>query len=65
MRDIKIRIKEVKRIFGIDPTTIGIRHRGFWISEEDDGDSEYDKTWCIFIKRIYNGNGEISRRSLN
>lgn len=50
MRDIKIRIKEAKRIFGIDPTTIGIRHRGFWISEEDDEDSKYDKKGYLGVK---------------
>lgn len=50
MRDIKIRIKEAKRIFGIDPTIIGIRHRGFWISKEDDEDSEYDKKGYLGIK---------------
>lgn len=49
-RIIKERALKVKELFGFDPTHIGLRHRGFWIVEEDDPDSEYEKKGYLGIK---------------
>jgi len=40
MKDEKPTIEEVTACYGVDPTSIGLRHRGWWIISEVNVDEE-------------------------
>jgi len=43
-------IIKIRDIFGLDPTKIGIRHRGFWIIDEPDPYSNYEKKGYLCVE---------------
>ena len=40
MEKERISVEEAKRLYGITPSHIGIRHRGWWIVEEIESEEE-------------------------